>query len=131
CDPGVEIADAERNVVVEMPARRHERRIVLAHVGRERHVPERDPRGRRTKPCGSSAGQVGSELRSTLQFCSVRGGVSLAGVPGRGLSGVALRCFWYQSWAQNGCSWMKCTWFMRSAVRSCIYSTIASSGPRM
>src|SRR5438046_5029083 len=45
-DPGVEIGDAERDVVVELAARAHQRLIALPHVPGEGHVTEAD-RGRR------------------------------------------------------------------------------------
>src|SRR5712692_3657861 len=45
-DPGVEVGDAEGDVIVELPTRAHERTIALTHVPEERHVAERD-RGRR------------------------------------------------------------------------------------
>src|SRR5215831_20903335 len=39
-DPPVEIADAERDVIVEVAARARERRVVLPHVAGQRDVPE-------------------------------------------------------------------------------------------
>src|SRR6266566_5487873 len=81
--------------------------------------------GVRYIPSGSSAGKVRSGPRSTLQVASVRG-VELVRPANTG----ALRCCWYQSCAQNGSSWNRCTWLKRSAGWLPAYSTSASSGPR-
>src|SRR5256886_512950 len=45
-DPGVEIGDAERDVIVYLPPRAHQWLLALPHVPQERHVTEYD-RGRR------------------------------------------------------------------------------------
>src|SRR4051794_17904178 len=42
-DPGVEIGHAERDVVVELAARTHERLVALPHVPGECHVAEDHP----------------------------------------------------------------------------------------
>src|SRR6266403_2119983 len=44
-DPGIEIADAERDVIVQVPARAHEGRVALTHVRGKRHVAEHDGGG--------------------------------------------------------------------------------------
>src|SRR5438046_1394585 len=41
-DPGIEIADAERDVIVQVSARAHEGRVALTHVRGKRHVTEHD-----------------------------------------------------------------------------------------
>ena len=82
-DPGVEIGDAERDVIVHLAPAAHERLIALPHVPQERHIVDR---GRRR-----------SGPRSTLQVASVRG-VELV----RSANTGALKCFWYQSCAQSG-----------------------------
>ena len=82
--------------------------------------------GARNIPCRSSAGQLRSGPRGTVQVASVRG-VRLVRPANTG----ALRCVWYQSCAQNGSSWNMCTWLKRSAGWLPAYSTRASSGPRM
>ena len=82
--------------------------------------------GVRNIPSRSSAGKVRSGPRGTLQVASVSG-VGLV----RPAKIGALRCCWYQSWAQNGSSWKKCTWLKRSAGWLPAYSTRASSGPCM
>src|SRR5438093_4472718 len=66
--------------------------------------------GDRNIPSRSSAGQLRSDPRGTLHVDSVTG-VALARPRNTG----ALRCVWYQSWAQNGSSWYRCTWLKRSA----------------
>ena len=66
--------------------------------------------GLRYIPSGSSAGKLSSGTRATLQVASVSG-VALVRPPKTG----ALRYRWYQSWAQKGSSWKKCTWLKRSA----------------
>src|SRR5437763_3726444 len=81
--------------------------------------------GARNIPCRSSAGQLRSGPRGTLQVVSLTG-VSLVRPANTG----ALRCRWYQSCAQNGSSWKKCTWLNRSAEWLPAYSTSAASGPR-
>src|SRR5215470_14029144 len=80
--------------------------------------------GVRYMPSGLSAGKVRSGPRSTLQVVSVRG-VELVRPANTG----ALRCCWYQSWAQNGSCWNRCTWLKRSAGWLPAYSTRALSGP--
>src|SRR6267378_3834724 len=82
--------------------------------------------GARNIPSRSSAGQLRSGPRGTLQVVSLSG-VSLVRPANTG----ALRCVWYQSCAQNGSSWKKCTWLNRSAEWLPAYSTSAASGPRM
>src|SRR5207237_1810079 len=82
--------------------------------------------GDRNIPSRSSAGQLRSGPRGTAHVVSVTG-VSLVRPGTIG----ALRCVWYQSCAQNGSSWKKCTWLKRSAGWLPAYSTSASSGPRM
>src|SRR6266511_2997025 len=82
--------------------------------------------GVRNIPPGSSAGNVLSDPRATLQVASVRGVLLV-----RPANTGALRCFWYHSCAQNGSSWNRCTWLKRSAGWLPAYSTRALSGPRM
>src|SRR5262245_25827871 len=45
-DPGIEVGDPERDVVVELSARADERLLVLAHVPGEHYVAEGDGGGR-------------------------------------------------------------------------------------
>ena len=64
-DPGVEIGDAERDVVVQLPARGRERRVALAHVPRQHDVAEGDGGGRRAEHALARErrpGAVGSAL---------------------------------------------------------------------
>src|SRR5439155_12464306 len=82
--------------------------------------------GDRNIPSRSSAGQLRSDPRGTLHVDAVTG-VALARPRNTG----AFRCVWYQSWAQNGTSWYRCTWFKRSAGWLPAYSTRALSGPCM
>jgi hypothetical protein len=51
--PRIQVGDAERDVVVQMPAGPHERPLALAHVGRQGHVAERRTPPRR-RACGAS-----------------------------------------------------------------------------
>src|SRR6202011_4019896 len=45
-DPGIEIGDAERDVIVEVAARADQRLVALAHVPGQRHVADGDGGGR-------------------------------------------------------------------------------------
>src|SRR3979409_2018729 len=52
--PGIEIGDAERDMVVQLSARARERLVSLAHVPRQHDIAEQDGRGRRAEsafPC--------------------------------------------------------------------------------
>ena len=111
-DPGVEIGDAERDVIVQLPARAGERLLALAQYQVNatspnstaalgvRNMPSRFER--RPGPIGAARDlAVGLGPRRAAGRAPARTG--------------ALRCFWYQSCAQNGSSWYRCTWLKRSA----------------
>src|SRR5205085_9948215 len=48
-DPRIEVGDAERDVIVQVPARAHEGRVALWHVRGKRYVTEHDGGRRRAE----------------------------------------------------------------------------------